>query len=101
MLKGLCYVHVKNKNATIRTAIECYTQRSVTNLKKEQITVLTGISLDQQYPKSDELSFPRLCCRSYLKGDKSIVDHHLLGQEVRSNCGFVLITESSIDVLIH
>jgi hypothetical protein len=37
----------------------------------------------------------------YLHCDEPIVHHHLLGQEVSSYCGFVLVTELPIHILVH
>ena len=36
-----------------------------------------------------------------LHGDQSVVDHHLLGQEISPDCGFVLVGEFLVDVLVH
>lgn len=36
-----------------------------------------------------------------LHGDQSVVHHHLLSQEVGSDCGLILIAELIIHILVH
>ncbi len=37
----------------------------------------------------------------HLHCDESVVHHHLLGQEVCSNCSFVLVTKLLVHILVH
>ena len=39
--------------------------------------------------------------RSHLHGDNSVINVDLLGQEVGTNGGLVLVAEATVDVLVH
>lgn len=39
--------------------------------------------------------------KANLHGDQPVIHHHLLGEEVSSNSGLILITKFIIHILIH
>jgi len=74
VVEGLGDVNVEHKHAAISTTIESDTERLE--------TLLTGSIPD-------------------LKGDKTIVNHDFLGEEISTDGGTVLVGELLVDVLVH
>jgi hypothetical protein len=74
VLECLGYIHVEYQHTAISSSVESYTQALE--------ALLTS-------------SVPNL------HGNKAVLNHHLLGQEVSTDSGFVLVAELLVHVLVH